>query len=157
MSYKKGIGAEVMNILSIDVAITKPTAYALFLDNELQLYNKKPSIIKIEAIVKTTLPLDLIVTEDMYHDKNIDTLKKLCYEVGKAIYIAELYQIKYRLVRPYDWEGHHGLLYKRSSYIKILKKQIILNVTGKEIEDDDIQDAILIGLYVIERARLGME
>jgi hypothetical protein len=88
---------------------------------------------------------------------NVDTLKKLCYEVGKIIYIAELHQIKYKLVRPYDWERHHGLLQKNFDYIKILKHQIIFNETGEEIDDDDIQSAVLIGLYVIENARLGME
>lgn len=146
-----------MNILSIDVAITKPTAYALFLNDELSFYEKVPSIIEIGNLILARPYIDLIVTEDMYLGMNVDTLKKLCHEVGKIIYIAELHQIKYKLVRPYDWEGHHGLLQKQSDYIKILKHQIIFNETGEEIDDDDIQSAVLIGLYIIERTRLGIE
>ena len=145
-----------MNLLTIDVAITKPTAYAVFKNDILIDYDEVDLIIYIEEIINMN-NFDLIVTEDMYLGMNVDTLKKLCYEVGKIIYIAELHQIKYKLVRPYDWEQHHGLLQKSSDYIKILKHQIIFNETGEEIDDDDIQSAILIGLYVIERARLGME
>lgn len=146
-----------MNLLSIDVAITKPAAYALYVDDKLSCFDKVPEISDIKDFIPMIIDLDLIVTEDMYHKMNIDTLKKLCYEVGKVIYIAEIHKIKYKLIRPYDWERHHGLLQKTPEYIKVLKKLIILNTTGREIEDDDIQDAVLIGLYVIERARLGME
>ncbi len=146
-----------MNTLSIDVAITKPTAYALFLDDKLSFYEKVPELIDINALILSRPYIDLIVTEDMYHRKNIDTLKKLCYEVGKVIYIADLHKIKYRLVRPIDWQTHHGLTLKNNIYISTLQKQIIFNTTGAEVDDDDIQSAILIGLYVIERARLEME
>ncbi len=146
-----------MNLLSIDLAVTKPTAYALFLNDKLSCFDKVSSVNDIEDIATMIIDLDLIVTEDMYHKQNIDTLKKLCYEVGKVIYIADLHQIKYRLVRPTDWQTHHGLTLKNNTYISALQKQIILNTTGQEIEDDDIQSTVLIGLYVIERARLGME
>ncbi len=145
-----------MNILSIDVAAAKPTAYALFKDNNLVEFNKVDNL-EVIGGMNSLLYTDLIVTEDMYHDKNIDTLKKLCYEVGKVIYIADLHQIKYRLVRPIDWQTHHGLTLKNNLYISTLQKQIIYNTTGAEVDDGDEQAAILIGLYVIERARLGME
>ena len=145
-----------MNILSIDVAITKPTAFALFRDDKLDFCDNAPGISEIEELI-ICRDTDLIVTEDMYHRKNIDTLKKLCYEVGKVIYIADLHKIKYRLVRPIDWQTHHGLTLKNNIYISTLQKQIIMNTTGMEVDDEDEQAAILIGLYVIERARLGME
>ena len=145
-----------MNILSIDVAITKPIAYATFYKDYLERHDKIDNIMGIERIL-TAHDIDLIVTEDMYHNKNIDTLKKLCYEVGKIIYIADLHNIKYRLVRPVDWQAHHGLTLKNNIYISTLQKQIIMNTTGMEVDDEDEQAAILIGLYVIERARLGME
>ena len=145
-----------MNILSIDVAITKPTAYALFRDNEFANCGKVSSLLNI-GTASLTNNVDLIVTEDMYHNKNIGTLKKLCYEVGKVIYIADLHNIKYCLVRPIDWQVHHGLTLKNNIYISKLQKQIILNTTGVETDDEDEQAAILIGLYVIERARLGMK
>jgi len=145
-----------MNILSIDVAITKPTAFALFVGDKLKYYEKSESIKEMERYFLIH-DVDLIVTEDMYHNKNIDTLKKLCYEVGKVIYIADLHNIKYRLVKPVDWQAHHGLTLKNNTYISKLQKQIILNTTGVETDDEDEQAAILIGLYVIERARLGMK
>ncbi len=146
-----------MNILSIDVAITKPTAYAMFKDNRLVYFEKSDNNNNEVENYLLINNIDLIVTEDMYHNKNIDTLKKLCYEVGKVIYIADLHKIKYRLVRPVDWQAHHGLTLKNNIYISKLQRQIIYNTTGMETDDDDIQSAILIGLYVIERARLGME
>ena len=146
-----------MNILSIDVAITKPTAYALFLDDKLSCFDKVDGIPDIEDIVAMIIDLDMIVTEDMYLGMNVDTLKKLCYEVGKVIYVADMHQVKYLLIGPHNWEAHHGLLKKKYEYIKILKKQLILSETGIETEDVDIQSAILIGLYVIERKRLGLE
>ena len=146
-----------MNLLSIDVAITKPAAYALYLDDKLSCFDKVPGIDDIEDILSMIADLDLIVTEDMYHKKNIAILKKLCYEVGKVIYIANTHGIKYKLIRPVDWKTHHGLTLKNNTYISALQKHIILKTTGFEVEDDDIQSAILIGLYVIERARLGME
>ena len=145
-----------MNILSIDVAITKPTAFALFRDGKLDFCDKAPGISEIEELVSCR-DIDLIVTEDMYHRKNIDILKKLCYEVGKVIYIADIHGIKYRLVRPADWQTHHGLTLKNNTYISTLQKQIIYNTTSTVVDDEDEQAAILIGLYVIERARLGME
>ena len=144
-----------MNILSIDVAITKPTAYAKFYGDRLTGYAKIKGILAIESII-TVNSFDLIVTEDMYLGMNVDTLKKLCYEVGKVIYIADLHNIKYKLVGPHNWEAHHGLLKKKYEYITILKKQIILNETGIETDDVDIQSAILMGLYVIERNRFGL-
>ena len=145
-----------MNILSIDVAITKPTAYALFINNELKYHEKSEGLKEMEHYFLIH-NVDLIVTEDMYHNKNIGTLKKLCYEVGKVIYIAELHKIKYCLVRPIDWQVHHGLTLKNNIYISKLQKQIISNITGVETDDEDEQAAILIGLYVIERTRLGMK
>ena len=146
-----------MNILSIDVAITKPTACALFRNGKLSFCDKVRGIHEIEEIITAFRDIELIVTENMYHNKNIETLKKLCYEVGKVIYIADLHKIKYRLVRPVDWQTHHGLTLKNNTYISKLQKQIIQNTTGVDTDDEDEQAAILIGLYVIERARLGME
>ncbi len=145
-----------MNVLSIDVAITKPTAYAVFNNKELMRHGKIDSVKEISQSFLIG-NIDLIVTEDMYHNKNIGTLKKLCYEVGKVIYIADLHNIKYCLIRPIDWQVHHGLTLKNNIYISKLQKQIISNTTGVETDDEDEQAAILIGLYVIERARLGMK
>ena len=145
-----------MNILSIDVAVTKPTAYAEFTDGKLKNYGKVKSIHAIKCIDIIGGP-DLIVAEDMYHKHNIETLKKLCYEVGKIIYIADYYRIKYKLVRPVDWMNHHGLTNMTPAMSVYLPKKIILHETGVETDDDDIQAAILIGLYVIERARMGYD
>ncbi len=145
-----------MNILSIDVAITKPTAFATFYKDYLERHGKIDNIMGIERILAAH-DIDLIITEDMYLGMNVDTLKKLCYEVGKVIYIADLHKIKYRLVRPVDWQAHHGLTLKNNIYISKLQRQIIFNTTGMKTDDEDEQAAILIGLYVIERARLGME
>ena len=142
-----------MNILSIDLAVAKPTAYALFLDDKLSCFDKVPGITDIEDLVMMIVDLDLIVTEDMYLGMNVSVLKKLCYEVGKIIYVAESHQVKYRLIRPLDWKRHHGLLQKKPEYETLLQKQIIKNTTGQDIEDEDIRAAVLIGLCDIEERR----
>lgn len=153
-----------MNILSIDVAVTKPTAYALYRDDKLSCYDKVSGIPEIEEFITecqdiTTAcrDIDLILAEDMYCGVNFLTIKKLCYEIGKLIYVADKHKIEYRLIRPVDWMSHHGLTNKNPEYVKDIQKLIIWNETDVKTDDDDVQAAILIGLYVIERVRMGYD
>ncbi len=142
-----------MNILSIDVAAAKPTAYALFLNDKLSCFDKVPGVDDIEDVVAMIADLDMIVAEDMYLGKNVETLKKLCYEVGAVMHIARTYQVECKLIRPVDWQRHHGLLKKSDEYTKILQRQIIKQTCMVDIEDEDIQAAVLIGLCEIEKRR----
>ncbi len=142
-----------MYILSIDVAAAKPTAYALFLNDKLSCFDKAPGVDDIEDVVAMITDLDMILAEDMYLGKNVETLKKLCYEAGAVMHIARTYQIECKLIRPVDWQRHHGLLKKNDEYTKILRRQIIKQTCMVDIEDEDIQAAVLIGLCEIEKRR----
>jgi len=142
-----------MTILSIDPAVSKKIAYAMFVDEQLQGYNKVDHISEIDDVINTALDIDLVVTEDMYLGNNVRTLKQLEREVGKIIYLCEIYEIEYRLIAPVTWKSHHGLLKKPKELEEKLQIEIIRQETGEEITDVDIRAAILIGLCQIEKAR----
>ncbi len=142
-----------MTILSIDPAVSKKIAYALFVDEQLQCYNAVDRIYEIDDVINTALDIDLIVTEDMYLGKNVQTLKQLCYVVGGILYLCQIYDIEYRLIAPVTWKSHHGLLKKPAELEEKLQIEIVRQETGKEITDVDIRAAILIGMCQIEKAR----
>ena len=144
-----------MTILSIDPAISKKIAYALFVDEQLNDYGTADQIYEIDDVINTALDIDLVVTEDMYLGKNVQTLKQLCYVVGGILYLCQIYDIEYRLIAPVTWKSHHGLLKKPAELEEKLQIEIIRQTTGKEITDVDIRAAILIGLCHIEQARMG--
>ena len=142
-----------MTILSIDPAVSKKIAYALFVDEQLQYYGAVDQIYEIDDVINTALDIDLVVTEDMYLGKNVQTLKQLCYVVGGILYLCQIYDIEYRLIAPVTWKSHHGLLKKSAKLEEKLEIEIIRQATGEEITDVDIRAAILIGLCQIEKAR----
>ena len=144
-----------MNLLSIDPAVSKKIAYALFLDDRLKCYDLVPEVGDIEDIISAVIDLNLVVTEDMYLGKNFDTVKKLCYAVGEIIHVCKLYSIEYRLIAPVEWKSHHGLLKKPAGLEEKLQFEIIRQYTGEEITDVDIRAAVLIGMCHIEQARMG--
>ena len=142
-----------MNILSIDVAVSKDIAYAGFNDNKLEYFGKIKEITQLPGII-VYKRLDAIVMEDMYLGKNVDTLKKLCYVVGKILFICEMNHTKYRLIAPVTWQSHHGLLKKPAGLRRKIEDTIIATVTNEKIEDDDIRAAILMGLCHIEQMKV---
>lgn len=142
-----------MTILSIDLAVSKKIAYALFVEDQLNYYGTADHIYEIDDVINTALDIDLVVTEDMYLGKNVQTLKELCYVVGGILYLCEIYEIEYRLIAPATWKSHHGLLKKPAELEERLQIEIVRQATGEEITDVDIRAAILIGLCQIEKAR----
>lgn len=146
-----------MNLLSIDPAVSKDIAYALFLDDQLKSYDLVSEIEDVEGVILTSMfDIELIVTEDMYCGPNFDTVKKLCYVVGEIRYLAKQYGIDCRLVAPVTWKSHHGLLKKPVGLEAKLQFEIIRQYTGETIDQEDIRVAVLLGMCVIEKARLGV-
>jgi Holliday junction resolvasome RuvABC endonuclease subunit len=144
-----------MVILSIDPAVSKKIAYALFKDGALKLYGKVDRVQDLTMLFN--YHPDLIVTEKMYLGKNAKTYGQLSEEVGKIKILCEIYDIPYRLIPPATWKAHHGLLKKPAKYAKILKDKIIETVIGLVPRDPDVRSAILIGMCHIEQARMKVE
>jgi Holliday junction resolvasome RuvABC endonuclease subunit len=143
-----------MVTLAIDPAYSKAFAYALFQTKDLLLHGKERDLRNIVNIITIHRP-DIIVTEDMYLGKNVDTLKKLCYSVGKIMYVCEGLGIPLRLISPGVWMAHHGLKNPSSrSLLRQYEDKIIETVTDEVPRDPDIRSAILIGMCHIEQTRI---
>jgi len=146
-----------MTVLAIDPAYSKAYAYALFSGEKLVFAGKDEYLGTIVNILHKWRP-DIVVTEDMYLGKNVDTLKKLCYAVGKIMYVCEQMEVPYRLISPKGWTLHHGLRgIKNRDMRKQLEDKIIETVSGEVPRDPDIRSAILIGMCHIEQARMGVK
>jgi Holliday junction resolvasome RuvABC endonuclease subunit len=143
-----------MVTLAIDPAYSKALAYALFQERNLLFHGKEKDIRQIVMNILLYRP-DIIVTEDMYLGKNVDTLKKLCYSVGKIMLVCEGIGIPLRLISPGVWMAHHGLKNPSSrSLLRQYEDKIIETVTDEVPRDPDIRSAILIGMCHIEQARM---
>jgi len=143
-----------MNILSIDVAVSKDIAYAVFNDSKLSFFGKIKNLTELAAGIVTFIRLDAVVTEDMYLGKNVAVLKKLCYIVGGIMYICNMLNTECHLIAPITWQSHHGLLKKPAGLRRKIEDTIIATVTDETIEDDDIRAAILMGLCHIEQMKV---
>lgn len=152
-----------MTILSIDPAFSKPMAYAVF--NEQGKCFNYDTIEKLDLSsvldCKLVVPdISIIVTENPYPCGRIrqysskgysETFKKLCFAVGMIIQFANSIGAEYRLIRPVDWKRYWSLTKKTPAD---LQKRIREEITGVD-DDEDIQDAILIGKYYIEYVMVG--
>ena len=145
-----------MNILSIDVAVSKDIAYVGLSNNRLEYFGKIKKLTDLPNIM-VFKRLDAVITEDMYLGKNVDILKRLCYVVGGILYICETHYVECRLIAPSTWQSHHGLLKKPAGLRRKIEDTIIATVTNETIEDDDIRAAILMGLCHIEQMKIKEE
>ena len=146
-----------MTVVAIDPAYSKAFAYAIFRNNKLMFFGKDEYLSTIVNILVKRRP-DIVVTEDMYLGKSVDTLKKLCYAVGKIMYICEKIGTPYRLISPREWTLHHGLRGIKSRDLRRqLEDKIIETVMDHAPRDEDIRSAILIGMCHIEQTKMGVE
>lgn len=145
-----------MVILSIDPAWGKDMAYAVFWDGKLRDGGKTKNLCNLGLEMQArVLPLGYVVTEDPYPGGNIKiysyrgqvhTLKTLCFAVGKIIQLAESLGAEYELIRPVKWKTFYGLVKNTPAAIQ---KEIREKITGIK-DDEDLQDAIMIGRYFID-------
>ena len=154
-----------MNIISIDPAVSKKIAYAVFLEDRLRFYDLVDEVIDVKDVLASGLDLEIVVTEDMYNGPDFSVVKRLCYTVGEIRILAHMYGLECRLIPPWAWKKHHGILIKKPAAREAHKAakafedkvqfEIIKQYTGKEIQDEDLRAAVLIGMCYIEKARMG--
>jgi Holliday junction resolvasome RuvABC endonuclease subunit len=144
-----------MVILSIDPAVSKKIAYALFKDGDLKLYGKFDKVQDLAMLFNHNI--DLVVTEEMYLGENPKTFGQLSKIVGKIELLCDLYNIKCREIVPATWKAHHGLINKPKDFVQKLEDKIIETLTDKKIDDQDIKDAILLGLCHIEQQKWAIK
>ena len=130
-----------MNLLAIDPSWAHGYAYAYFSGKELK--KAKPCTIYTLAIfIQTDV---VVVIEEPYLGKNPDTFRKLCYSVGKVLYLCDVHERRVEYVQPRHWKPYYNLPKKnKRRELKVKQK-----LTG--YKDDDVCDAILIGKYYLEK------
>jgi len=145
-----------MKLISIDPAWAKPMAYALFENGQCVYYDK---IDKLNCLTVSESPVEMIITEDPYPGGKIriysykgysETFKKLCFAVGMVIQFADSINAEYRLIRPVDWKTYWSLTKNTPEELQHIIRTEITQVADNE----DVQDAILIGKYYIEHVKL---
>jgi len=118
-----------MNIISIDPAVSKKIAYAVFLEDRLDHYQLADSVEDVQEAMLLLPRLDLVVTEDMYNGPNFNVVKQLCYAVGEIRSLAKRFNLDCRLIPPVIWKKHHGILIKKSGTNRAAYKR------AKDLED----------------------
>lgn len=149
-------------MLSLDISTTS-TGYSFFEDG---VYKESGVIAPkekdwLERVIQMSKELqekypngsiDTLVVENTFAKININTLKKLCMAqgimIGALLYKnTELFQ-----VYPKSWQSHYSLGNYKREELKKATLQRARDLTLKdEIKKDDEADAILIGLYAIEK------
>lgn len=142
-----------MIVLSIDPAWAKPMAYAVFKEGQL-VYHDKFRTTKELCVTNA----DIVVTEEPYCRKlkekdysysnrgRLGTFRKLCYAVGMISLMAQALEAEFVLIRPVDWKSFYKLTVRTPEE---LQKEYRIQLTGGVL-DEDLQDAILIGMYYID-------
>ena len=135
-----------MRLLSIDIAVAKKTAYALWKDGKLEYYD---SIERIEDLDKIIPIADMVICEEPYHQMNIRTYGDLCKEVGKISALCTIYERPFETIRPVDWKRWLKVGSRTPEIIKNEIKRGIINELGYVVSDmsSDEQDAVLLGYY----------
>jgi len=142
-----------MLILSIDIGLAKPNAYACFLHNKtytnLENVGVEEGIYGIEDKLSMT---DIIVTEKPYYKRNIKVYGDFWFNIGILDALSKAYGCDLILVRPYDWKNKLKLTAKQKPEDRQKTIESILSLYGwkdrKELTEDEIT-AILIGHYYI--------
>jgi hypothetical protein len=152
-------GKGYMKVLSVDPSWDKPMAWALFNDGHLRTYGKADK----EALHKLQVrDIDIVVTENPFPGGHIkkhsykgraESFKALCFAVGAIYGFAFSREAEIQLIRPVDWKTFYSLTKKTNGD---MQKTIRVKLTEVEA-DEDIHDAILIGMYFIEHVMLRME
>ncbi|MBW1700474.1 MAG: hypothetical protein JRK26_27290 [Deltaproteobacteria bacterium] len=140
-----------MKLISIDPAWAKPMAYALF-ENEVLEECGKTEV--IGGLIIRAGP-DVIVTERPYLGGNAKkysqrgvsrTFETLCYAVGIVAAFAGYVGAEFHLVRPVDWKSSIGLTKRNPPAIHESIRAELMQYSDNE----DVQDAIMIGQYYLK-------
>jgi len=141
-----------MKLLSVDPAWAKAMAYAIFEDSVLKDFGKSENIGKVIIDAKP----DVVITERAYLGGDvkryvnkgwIETFEKLSWAIGIVASFAGYIGAKFKLVRPVDWKTSFGLTKKNPTEIHEAIRAELL----KYSDNEDVQDAIMIGQYYIKK------
>jgi hypothetical protein len=132
-------------------------AWALFTDGHLRYYDKTAELHKIQV-----RDIDYVVTENPFpggeikkhsYKGRVEAFKNLCFAVGMVIQFAKSIEVKYQLIRPVDWKSFYDVTKRTPEAIQDILRAELTGVNN----DRDLQDAIFIGMYFIDRVMLRME
>lgn len=172
-----------MNLLSLDLA-TKKTGYAIFINRKLEKFglivategNYQERILHIrDEIVKLIkdYKIDYIALEEvaMQQNNNLIVAHDLCVCQGVILDICWLYNLGMKMYYPTSWRGLMSLYDgtvagKKRENLKIKSVEMVNEIyktnfqffksdSKKNISDDDICEAILMGLAYLKENENG--
>lgn len=114
-----------MNILVVDPHHGKPTVGMLVTDDmQVEGVWEKLDSATLDTLMQC--PIDQVIIEGQYYNKNIDTTIKLAAARGKIEGILDLYEVPYETVLPMRWKRYYGFKkhvygesYQRDVYKKV--------------------------------------
>lgn len=172
-----------MKILSVDQA--RHGAWAVFdyegktlldygtwgFDN--RSYTFEQAILHIEALVDELIrkhSIDAVFFEDIQLRKNVQSFKKLAQLQGVLVNLCEKNEYLYGLVAPTQWQNFCNARGRTTKEIKakvtevdaagkkaskILSLQYVKNKFGIQTTNDNLSDAICIGVYVVNNLMIS--
>lgn len=159
-----------MIILALDLS-TKSSGYSVFKDDKLiahgvaastkvNVYDRIEAITqKIEEVVKQYKPTKVIAEQPQpaFVKNNIDVYRKLTFVHGSICMMLHHYKLQMELCTSSHWRKNVGIKTGRGVHRSELKKLDIAKVEqlyGVKTSNDDIADAILIGLSYVKDQNL---
>lgn len=151
----------MIKILSIDLAHSKPIAWAFLEGERLLQYgsSKKHGNAGLRELLnqvesaESFMP-ELIVTEKPYLKMNPKTFRQLVVLVENLRLFSEVNEIRFVEVMPAHWKKAYltGSGFKAASKeANVLLNHIARNMSGAKDFTPDERDAILFGLYIARR------
>ena len=147
-------------LISLDTSTSK-TGYAIYLDGEYQesgiidcSENKvirtriNEMIAQLYELIERENP-QIIVMETTVVTRNIEAQRNLTFILGAIMGKCVEKKIAYDSLRPTEWrnkvKNKDEKLPRKRDELKIWGRDKVFELYGKDIESDDISDAILIG------------
>lgn len=93
--------------------------------------------------------IEILVMEDVYALRNVNTLKKLASMMGAIKELANINQIIYRVVSASSW---HTILNCKNNRreLKQSAKEFVLNKFGLEVSDDEADSICILTYFMNE-------
>lgn len=147
-------------LISFDTSTNK-TGYAIYIDGEYQesgvidCSENKVSRTRINEMIALLYELierenpQIVVVETTVVTRNIEAQRNLTYILGAIIGKCVEKKIAYDSLRPTEWrkgvKNNDEKLPRKREELKIWGKEKVFELYGKDVESDDVSDAILIG------------
>ena len=137
-------------------------------------YTYAQAIMHIEALVAQIINdygVSAVFVEDIQYRANMQAFKKLAQLQGVLVNLFEKHDLLYGYVYPSQWQGFckargrsskeikdkvESLEYGDKKASKVLSIQFVKDRFGIETDNDNIADAICIGLYVCDVININL-